>query len=103
MFDSQVHNFDAFVWATLTMWGRAYNVVGWNSTSGDTECVLLLVILLRYFFFFLFISAHSRDHIFAPLCLHLKAMVASRHPVSLLSVLLTFLILSCNDHIHTYL
>ena len=36
MFDVQVHTFDAFVWATLTMWGRAFNVVGWNSTM-DTE------------------------------------------------------------------
>ena len=36
MFDLSVHDLDAFTWATLTMWGRAFNVVGWNSTH-DTE------------------------------------------------------------------
>mmetsp|Transcript_35759 Transcript_35759/g.93523 ORF Transcript_35759/g.93523 Transcript_35759/m.93523 type:complete len:498 (+) Transcript_35759:144-1637(+) len=36
MFDAELHDFPAFTWATLTMWGRAFNVVGYNSTA-DTE------------------------------------------------------------------
>lgn len=36
MFDADMHDLSAFTWATLTMWGRAFNVVGYNSSS-DTE------------------------------------------------------------------
>lgn len=36
MFDMSLHDLSAFTWATLTMWGRAFNVVGYNATV-DTE------------------------------------------------------------------
>lgn len=48
MFDAKVQTMEAFMWATLTCWGRAFNVAGYNSTYASEYGLIPIADLLNH-------------------------------------------------------